>query len=110
MAVAFLSVDHDDFHIEVFQDLDLIFAPFFHHLPQRDLKWTASMADSGLGPIPPADPAMLPHNSHKVGIIVAEVVGVVIATLFVALRVYTRTKIVKVFALTDWFLLAALVC
>jgi hypothetical protein len=56
------------------------------------------------------DPATLPHDSLKNGAIACSVVCVVIATVFVALRLYTRMKIVKVVAPTDWLLLAALVC
>lgn len=55
------------------------------------------------------DPATLPHDSRRDDVVACAVVCFAIAALFVGLRFYTRTKIVKVLAASDWFLLAALV-
>lgn len=59
----------------------------------------------------PADvsPAELPHDSLKNGVIACAVVCFGIAAIFVGLRFYTRTRIIKVLAASDWFLLASLV-
>ena len=56
------------------------------------------------------DPALLPHDSHRNGIIVCASVPLAIAAVFVGLRFYTRTKIVKVLGPCDWCILLALVC
>ena len=57
----------------------------------------------------PVDPATLPHDSLKKDVIVCSVICFAIAAIFVGLRFYTRTRIVKVLAASDWFLLAAVV-
>lgn len=56
-----------------------------------------------------ADPASRPHESRKADVIACAVICFAIAAVFVALRFYTRTRIVKVLAASDWFLLAAVV-
>ena len=60
-------------------------------------------------PVDLGDPATLPHDSLSDGVIVCAVLCFVIAAVFVALRFYTRTRILKVLAASDWFLLASLV-
>lgn len=57
----------------------------------------------------PVNPANLPHDSRKKDVIACAVVCFAIAALFVGLRFYTRTRVVRVLAASDWFLLAAVV-
>ncbi|KAH6633884.1 hypothetical protein B0J18DRAFT_470636 [Chaetomium sp. MPI-SDFR-AT-0129] len=57
---------------------------------------------------PPPPPADLPHDSLKVNIIVSTTICWFIAAFFVALRVYTRGFILRVFGPSDWSILLAL--
>lgn len=57
----------------------------------------------------PIDPATLPHDSLKTNVIACSVACFSIAAVFVGLRFYTRTRIVKALAASDWFLLASVV-
>ncbi|KAK4143979.1 uncharacterized protein C8A04DRAFT_11901 [Dichotomopilus funicola] len=57
---------------------------------------------------PPPSPADLPHDSLKVNIIVSTTICWFIAAFFVALRVYTRGFILRVFGPSDWSILLAL--
>lgn len=58
------------------------------------------------GPYPPLpDPSTLPHDSLAPNIIVCAVVTWAIAAVFVALRFYTRTRILSVIGWSDWLIL-----
>ena len=46
-------------------------------------------------PPPPIDPALLPHDTKKVGIIVMAAVFYFISILFVAARIYTRKVMMR---------------
>lgn len=60
------------------------------------------------GSYPPLpDPSTLPHDSFVPNVIVCAVVTWVIAAIFVALRFYTRTRIISVIGWSDWFIFAS---
>ncbi|KAK3938455.1 hypothetical protein QBC46DRAFT_390162 [Diplogelasinospora grovesii] len=61
------------------------------------------------GAAPPPLPPNLPHDSLQANIIASSVVCFVISAVFVALRFYTRGKIIRVLGPTDWCILAALI-
>jgi hypothetical protein len=55
------------------------------------------------------DPSLLPHDNLQANIIFCGIVTWLFSVTFLALRFYTRAKIVHVVAATDWCLLAATV-
>ena len=63
------------------------------------------------GPYPPLpDPSTLPHDSLVTNVIVCAVVTWAIAAVFVALRFYTRTRILSVLGWSDWLILTSWIC
>jgi len=59
--------------------------------------------------VPPGPPPDLPHDSLQVNIIVCSVLTWAISALFVALRFYTRARIIKAINWSDWSILISLV-
>lgn len=60
------------------------------------------------GPYPPLpDPSTVPHDSLVPNVIVCAVVSWAIAAVFVALRFYTRTRILSVLGWSDWLILTS---
>lgn len=55
------------------------------------------------------DPATLPHNSLADDVIICAILCFIIAAVSVGLRFYTRARIAKTLAASDWVLLASLV-
>lgn len=63
------------------------------------------------GPYPPLpDPSTLPHDSLVPNVIACAVVTWAIAAVFVALRFYTRTRILSVLGWSDWLILISWIC
>ena len=60
-------------------------------------------------PGPVMDPALLPHDSYKVNIIVCSVLCYAIAIAFVAARIYTRKVIMRQYGWDDTCLIISLV-
>ncbi|KAH8751941.1 hypothetical protein F5883DRAFT_719974 [Diaporthe sp. PMI_573] len=60
------------------------------------------------GPYPPLpDPSTLPHDSLVPNVIACAVVTWAISAVFVALRFYTRTRILSVIGWSDWLILVS---